>query len=228
MKKDKFKETHRGIPTTLKKSNTKKARTIKNRFKQISFSLPWINDQKRFAGFPGLTGISRKMVNHVPQCTYYVEPFAGAAKVYQELEKMKPQKFSYAVLNEKSEYIYNWLKENFSYPVITKTDYTETIETYNFPRTFFLIDPPWFSSFYDQAFSCFDRESVKEYDLEVLKYCNKLIGDFMITTRKENTRMLNSGWNNYLIESEYVVCGKYPKTLITTSLRLEGLEKIGL
>lgn len=228
MKKDKFKETHRGIPTTLKKSNLKKAKTIMNRFKQKSPSLPWINDEKRFAGFPGLTGISRVILPHIKQCTYYVEPFAGAAKVYQELEKMKPQKFSYAVLNDKSEYVYNWLKENFTYPIISRLDFTEVIETYNLPRSFFLIDPPWFPSFYDQVFSLFDRESVKEYDLEVLKCCNKIECDFIITTRRENTRMLNSGWNNYLIQSEYVVCGKYPKTLLTTNLRLEGLEKVGI
>lgn len=225
--KNKFKETHRGIPTTLKKKNTKKARTIRNRFNQISFNLPWINDQKRFAGFPGLTGISRKIINFIPKCTYYIEPFAGAAKVYQELERSKPQKFSYAILNDKSEYIYNWLKENFSYPVISKLDFTEIFDTYNFPKSFFLIDAPWFPGFYDQAFSCFDRKTVKEYDLEVLKCCNKLDGDFIITTRRENARMLNSGWNNYLLESEYVVCGKYPKTLLTTNLKLE-LEKVGI
>ena len=227
MKKDKFKETHRGIPTTLRKSNTKKALTIKNRFNQLSPSLPWINDQKRFAGFPGLTGISRKIIHHIPKCTYYIEPFAGAAKVYQELEKMKPQKFSYAVLNDKSNYLYSWLKENFTYPVISKEDFTSIFDTYNFPKSFFLVDPPWFPGFYNQSFSCFDRKTIKDYDLEVLKYCNKLEGDFIITTRKENNRMLNSGWNNYLIESEYVVCGKYPKTLLTTNLKLD-LEKIGI
>jgi hypothetical protein len=84
----------------------------------------------------------------------------------------------------------------------------------------YVIDQPWNKSYYDQKFSCFDRPSVQDYDKQVIAICGFLKGKFFITTRKENKVMLESPFNNYLIESEYVVCGKYPKTLITTNMEL--------
>lgn len=222
--KNNFKETHRGIPTTTKKIHEKKAITILNRYKQKTPSLPRIDDQKRWAGFPGLTGISRQIIKYIPNNTYYIEPFAGAAKVYQELIKEKPAKFSIYVLNDTSSFVYEWLKEEFPDPLITRLDFTEVIQQYNFKKSFFLLDWPWYKSYYDQTFSSFNRDSVKQYDQEVLKICESIQGDFMITTRKENTRMLESGFNNYLIQSDYPVSGHLPKVLITTNLKLEGLE----
>lgn len=227
MKKE-FKETHRGIPTTTKKINEKKAVTIINRYGQKSPSLPRIDDLKRWAGYPGLTGISRPIIKYIPSNTYYVEPFAGAAKVYQELIKIKPAKFSFYILNDTSRFVYEWLKQEFTDPLITKLDFTEVIEQYNFKHSFFLLDWPWYMSYYNQTFSSFNRKSVKEYDLEVLKILDNIKGDFIITTRKENKRMLSSGFNNYLLQSDYPVSGKLPKVLLTTNLRLEGLEVVSL
>lgn len=223
----KFKETKRGIPTTTQRLHERKAKTIINRFNQKSLSLPRIDDKKRLAGYPGITGISRLMAKFTPSCKYYVEPFAGTAKVFQELLKIEPLKFQVAVLNDTSDFIYNWLKENFSLPLITKLDFTEIFKTYNIPKSHFNIDQPWNRTFYEQSFSSFNRISVAEYDNEVLREVEKLQDcTFMITTRKENTRMLNSGYNNYLIPSEYVVSGKYPKVLVTTNLELEAFQKV--
>lgn len=224
---EKLTETHRGIKTTLQKKNERKPKTVKNRFGQLTISLPRIDNKKRWAGYPGITGISRLMAKFTPICKYYVEPFAGTAKAFQELLKIEPLKFQIAVLNDTSDFIYNWLKENFSLPLITKLDFIEIFKAYNIPKTHFNIDQPWNRTYYEQSFSTFDRISCAEYDNEVLREVEKLEAcTFMITTRKENTRMLDSGYNNYLIPSEYVVSGKYPKVLVTTNLELEAFQKV--
>jgi len=87
--------------------------------------------------------------------------------------------------------------------------------------SFFLIDPPWFKSFYDQPFAYFNRRSVKQYDEEIIKICKEMKGKFIITSRKENTVMKKSGFNNYLVRSIYVVSGKYPDVMLTTNLNLD-------
>lgn len=217
----------RGIPTTQKRKNENQAKTVINRFGQKSLSLPRIDDKKRWAGFPGNTGISRKLIRYIPKCRFYVEPFAGTCKIFQALLMSEKHKVNNFVLNEKSDFINKWIKKEFDgMAIITKRDFMQCFKQWDSPNTFFLIDPPWFKSYYDQKFSCFDRESVKEYDIEVIKLCYLSKSDFIITTRKENQIMLNSGFNNYLIKSEYVVSGKKPEVLLTTNLILDGLKAV--
>jgi len=224
----KFKETYRGITTTTRRLHEYKPKTIINRFKTLSISLPRIDNKKRWAGFPGLTGVSQLLAKFTPECKYYVEPFAGSAKVYQEILKIKPLKFQEAILNDNSKFVVTWLKENFSEgPLITKMDFTHIMKIYNLPNTHMNIDQPWNRGYYDQHFGNFNRKSVIQYDKDVLQQVEKLQGvTFMITTRKENTRMLRSGYNNYLIPSCYVLSGHYPKVLVTTNLRMDAFEKI--
>lgn len=213
----------RGIKTTSKKINEKKAKTIINRLGQKSISLPRIDDKKRWAGYPGLAGTARKIaevINMVPQFSYYVEPFAGTAKVYQMLDGLNHFK---DILNDKSPFIYNWLKSEFSnsYCDVTDDDFTECFKKHDRESTVFLIDPPWNKSYYLQKFSCFNRKSVKDYDIEILDICKELKGKFIITTRKENKLMLDSDFRKALVTSEYVVSGKYPQVMITTNLDLK-------
>jgi len=210
----------RGIKVTGEKKNELKPKTIINRLGQKSISLPRIDDKKRWAGYPGLAGTARqiaKIINEIPQFITYVEPFAGTAKVYQMLDGLNHQ---WDILNDKSEFIYNWLKREFSnsYCDVTNWDYTNCMHHYDDDDTIFAIDPPWNKSYYLQNFSCFDRSSIKEYDEEIVEICKELKGKFIITSRKENKIFLNSGFNNTLITSEYVVSGK---VLITTNMEVK-------
>ena len=216
-------ESHRGIRTNPNPSHETILKTTVNRFHQLTFSLPRIDDKKRWAGFPGNTGISRKLAAIIPRCITYVEPFAGTAKVYQELVKIDYLTAFRYVLNDKSKPIYKWLKKQFKWKEleITCTDFKYCIKKYDSKKTVFVIDHPWFQTSYDQIFSCFDRESVAAYDEEVLELFHSIKGKFFITTRKENTRMRRSGFRNLLIKSEYVVSGHYPEVLITTNVTTE-------
>jgi site-specific DNA-adenine methylase len=210
----------RGITTTQIPKYELKAKTIVNRFNQKSLSLPRIDDKKRWAGYAGNTGISRKLARLVPKCDVYCEPFAGTAKVFQELCKMKKQKFQRVVLNDKSKFIYKWLIKELKTKkipmLVWNVDFARCIADADIQGTsFFLIDPPWSKSLYDQIFSQFDRESVRKYDEELLDQLKFIQGKFMITSAKNNTIMKKSGFYNWYVRSEYVVSG----TVIEDQLR---------
>ena len=220
-------EKWRGIKTTQKRINEKNPVTIVNRLGQKSLSLPRIDDKKRWAGYPSLAGTARKIAKLIPKCKYYIEPFAGTAKVFQMLEKNHPNKYEYTILSDTSKFIYKWLNKEMNLnTIILNMDFKNTVEYWNKHNSVFLLDPPWNKSYYAQSFSSFNRKSVKDYDLEVLELCRKIKGKFIITTRKENTRMLNSEFNNYLIESEYILCGKFPKVMLTTNIKYRKLEMV--
>lgn len=217
------KEKWRGIKTTSIAKHEDKPKTVINRFGQKTLSLPRITDDKRWAGYPRITGISRKLASIIARQNFlvYIEPFAGTAKVYQEL--LKKTSIPIVVLNDTSDFLYKWLKKQFPGPIIQKKDFWDCVMSWNLKKSFFMFDLPWFMSSYDQTFSSFNRESVKKYSLEVITLCKGYIhGKFIITTRKENRIMLDSGFNNYLIKSEYAVSGKYPQVLLTTNLKLRS------
>ena len=218
-------ESHRGIRTNPNPRFEDEPITIINRLGQKSIHLPRIDDKKRFAGFPGNAGIAQKLAHLIPFCKTFVEPLAGTAKVCQELFGPKktqdyPEQF---ILNDKSKFVVKWLREEFNYNdvKITCTDFKYCVKKYDSKDTMFLFDQPWSRSFYDQGFSYFDKENVAAYDKEILELCKSIKGKFFITTRKENTRMKKSGFRNLLIQSEYVVMGKYPQVLITTNVSTE-------
>lgn len=216
----------RGIKTKQIKINELQPLTVINRFKQKTISLPRIDDKKRWAGYPGITGISRKLAKILPIFITYVEPFAGTAKVFQEVIKFDGSDWQeHYVLNDKSKFVISWLKKEFGHRKnlkITCTDFISCMKKFDSRYTLFVIDPPWHKSYYDQAFSYFDRNNVKEYDAEVIELCSRLQGKFVITTRKENKIMRDGakkyGFKNHLMTSEYVVSGKYPKVLLTTNI----------
>jgi len=223
--KDHEKIKCRGIRTKLDRINEEKPLTTKNRWNQLTISLPRIDDKKRWAGYAGITGISKKIAGIIPNSKIYVEPFAGTVKVFQELRK-RDKSFAFAILNDTSDFVCDWLSTNFddARVSITNEDFADCIKNNDSKDTFFLIDQPWNRSLYDQMYSSFNRVSVAAYDNEVIDLCKKIKGKFIITTRKENERMLKSGFNNMLVKSDYVLSGHYPRVLITTNMKLGDLK----
>lgn len=210
----------RGIATTKQKINEVQAKTITNRLGQKSISLPRIDDKKRWSGYPGLAGVAKKIAKLIPNCETFVEPFAGTAKVYQEVIKRKDWNCKNVILNDKSNFIVDWLKREMQYVTVTNEDFATCIRRWDSETTFFLIDSPYYKSYYDQLFSSFTKEKVQDYYKEIIELCKNMKGKFIITTRKENPIMLNSEFTKRLIISDYVVSGKYPRVMITTNLEL--------
>lgn len=199
--------------------------TTFNMLGQRTISLPRITDDKRLRGYPGLAGTARKLAQLVPSNEMYIEPFAGTAKVYQEINKGKFLKF---LLNDKSKFVHKWLQQNFMDDpnmTISCQDFEEVMGNfYDKSNISWLIDQPWHKSFYDKNYSCFNRESVKKYDEAVLYYCREMRGKFIICTDRANPRMLKSGFDNYIVVGDYKVAGGFTKTLITTNIRLNERE----
>lgn len=213
----------RGISTTQKVSNLRTAVTITNRLKQKSMSLPWINDAKRWAGFPGLAGTAKKIANLIPIITKYVEPFTGSAKVYQEYTKI--WNCPIVILNDLSPYVTRWLKREFPETKITNIDFAKCIKKHDSKRTFFLFDMPWNKGFYDQKFSMFNRKSVRDYSLELIELCENIKGKFIIASRVENNIFKKADFYHKTITSIYVVSGRYPKVLLTSNFKLKSRHK---
>jgi site-specific DNA-adenine methylase len=211
----------RGISTTQKRIHEKEAITTINRLGQKSISLPRIDDKKRWAGYPALAGTAQEIANMIQSCKYFVEPFAGTAKVYQELIKIKETKIEHYILNDTSDFIYKWLIREFHDATVTNEDFTKCIARWDSPETFFLLDPAWNKPFYLQKFSSFNRKSVGAYYEEVIELCKKMQGKFIIASREENTLIQNSGFKNRTIKSKYVVSGHYPRVLLTSNLEWE-------
>lgn len=210
--------------TNPEKRNENEAVTITNRLGQLSISLPRITDDKRLRGYPGLAGTANRIAQLVPSNVYYVEPFAGTAKVFQETSISK---FMGWYLNDKSKFVYQWLLREFGDRAhISNLDFNEIFDMFeDRPNASIVIDQPWHKSFYDKEYSCFDRKDVKTYDMEILKRCGKVKGVFLICSDRKNPRMLKSGFNNYLVTGEYMVAGGYTKTLVTTNQNLDITDK---
>lgn len=123
------------------------------------------------------------------------------------------------LLNDKSEFVKNWLvSEFYGLAYITSLDFISIIKLCDNNNTLFLIDQPWHKEIYLQRFSCFDRKAVKDYDEQVLDICKNIRGKFIICSDRNNTRMKNSGFKNILIEGDYIVVGGKTKTLVTTNI----------
>lgn len=213
-----MKKKWRGIETTQTRKNERSAVTIINRLGQKSMSLPRIDDEKRWAGYPGLSGTAKKIAKLIPFTTTYVEPFAGAAKVYQEFLKRGNWNYERVILNDTSDFVNEWLRKEFPEAKTPAMDFAKCIKKYDGPYTIFIIDGPWTKSYYDQGFSSFNRDSVKEYDAEIIKLCENIQGYFIICSRKENKIFKNSKFKNKLVRSIYVVSGKYPQVMLTHNL----------
>ena len=215
------KKKWRGIETTQRASNEVTAVTIVNRLGQKSMSLPRIDDEKRWAGYPGLAGTAKKIAALIPFTTTYVEPFAGSAKVYQEFIKRGDWHYERIILNDTSDFVNEWLNREFPEATTPSMDFAKCIKKYDGPNTIFIIDPPWVKSYYNQGFSSFNRDTVKQYDEELVELCKDLKGLFIITSRKENKTFKASGFNHKLIKSIYVVSGKYPRVMLSHNLIIE-------
>jgi len=213
-------ETHRGIPTNPNPTHEESFKVVKNRRGQFTLSLPRIDDKKRLAGYPGLTGWSKTLSELIPKSKFYVEPFSGMAKVYQELDKSKVQ---YVILNDKAKPLVKVLKKLFPETNVTNTDYTHCIKKYDTPETFFLIDIPWYENYYAQGFSAFTEKNINVYNSKVLNLCDSIQGKFIITS-KDKKIFRDSKFTNHTIKGDYPICGNFPELLITTNLSLEELN----
>lgn len=108
-------------------------------------------------GYPGLTHTAEQIANFIGECDVFVEPFAGLGRVSSYIKANK------IILNDKSEYAYAFLKENFKDAIVTNDDFLECLRKYDNTNVTFFCDPPW---------------NRKDYADNPKTFCDRGIGDY--------------------------------------------------
>ena len=80
---------------------------------------------------------------YIPKKKIYVEPFSGLGRT------AKYARSEVVILNDLSEDANKKCLKNFPYAVITNNDFEECIKKHDGEDTFFLIDPPYCTTFYN-------------------------------------------------------------------------------
>lgn len=157
-------------------------------------------------GYPGLTLTARRISEYIPYCKLFVEPFAGLGRVSKKVKAEKK------VLNDMSNFAYEYNKKKFKTLIVTQEDFTECIKRWDSKDTFFFMDPPWRFMQYDpkQTLAYCDR-TIKQYYEDLLKMVPILKGDWIIAGEvheKESGKLLqNSGYPNLVIKTNYKMLG---------------------
>ena len=134
--------------------------------------------------YPGLHWMSKFIGPYFPKTKYYVEPFSGLARTakYSRSEIM--------ILNDKSEYANKICRKKFSNAIITNQDFEECIKKWDSEETFFLIDPPWRTDFYDDSnvfgFGAGSRKD--KFSIRQRRNYNKKLGRYMTSKDKNSKR----------------------------------------
>ena len=118
--------------------------------------------------YPGLFWMSKFIGPYFPKTKYYVETFSGLART------AKHSSSEIMILNDKSEYANNQCRKKFPNAMITNQDFETCIKRWDSKNTFFLIDPPWRTDFYDDSnqfvFGSSSRKDKSTYNKKLGKY----------------------------------------------------------
>jgi len=173
----------------------------------------WTNTGKgHVRGYPGLVHTALMISEYIPKCKIYVEPFAGLGRTakHTQAEQM--------ILNDKSEYAFNFLIKNFNAKV-TNLDFEELFKLYDDPKTIFLIDPPWSKTEYKEG--CRDRaycdKTPKEYYDKIFEWLPNLKGHWFLCGKKDNSRLKDERWFHQLFKSKKKIMGGNISTLVMSN-----------
>ena len=189
--------------------------------------------------YPGLFFMSKFIGPYIPKSKIYVETFSGLART------AKHSKSEIVILNDKSEYANKICKKRFPNAIITSQDFEDCIKKHDSKDTFFLIDPPWRTDFYDNshpftfgAGSTRANKRQSTYNKKLGKYmtsqdknCNIKQLAFIDRTSKEYLedlkRILPKIKGHYILTLEHTMkfpAAPYSKLLIHTHKKLFGYK----
>ena len=129
-------------------------------------------------GYPGLTKTAHLIAEYIPKCKRYIEPFAGLGRVAKHVNA------DFKVLNDKSDFACNYNKKHFT-ARITKDDFEECMLAWNFEDSFFLIDPPWRFSIYQNNKGPFCDRKPLEYYTRIFELLPIIKGDWILCVDKD-------------------------------------------
>src|SRR5690348_11609986 len=133
------------------------------------------------SGYAGLATTADQIYKFVPECEIYCEPLAGLARVAKFIKAKQ------MILNDLSDYAFNYLKINFPNAIITKEQYLDCISKYDKEGTFFLIDPPYRTSLYAVNTKTFIDRTDTQYFKELRDLLPQLKADFIMCSDSSRT-----------------------------------------
>ena len=165
-------------------------------------------------GYLGLTHTALQISEYIPKCKIYVEPFAGKGRV---AKYVKSDRF---VLNDMSDYAYNFLSKNFN-AEITQMDFEECIKLYDGQDVFMVFDCPWDLMEYTKGCKgrAFCDRTPKEYYEKLFEIIPKLKCNWIMCGRKNNSMMRDNGYYEKEVEAmaKKIMGGKI-KTLLNSNI----------
>ena len=164
--------------------------------------------------------MTKKIVSYFPKLKTYVEPFAGLARTAEYIKDMD------IILNDKSEYSLNYLRDNFKHAQVTEMDFMECILTFDSKDTLFFIDPPWTTSVYKENDLPFcDRKAFQYYD-QLLEVLPNIKGVWFLASSLKGsgaTRMRKAGYPlKEIISDNKPIFGLHAKTLLMSNIPFES------
>lgn len=162
-------------------------------------------------GYPGLTYTAKQIADFIGECDIFCEPFAGLGRISKHIKANK------IVLNDKSEYAINYLKQNFNNAIITNEDFVKSILNNDSKNTTFLIDPPWSKVDYVKNPKTFCDRGVGEYYKELRNILPNIQGKWFVAGRalggaRSSVSVHFKGFNNIIIISDKKINGHFAKT----------------
>ena len=176
---------------------------------------PWlkiaVNGKKKFGGYPGLALTALQISEYIPPVKIFVEPFAGLGRISRHV---KAERY---ILNDKSEYALNFLKNHFTAEV-TNLDFADCIRLYDGSDTFFFIDPPWHYDVYNKNSNCYCDRLPIEYYLKIFEMLKTIKGDWMLCSDYKEAKikkmLSESGYPMKVITSRKKFIGHHARTRI--------------
>ena len=178
----------------------------------------------RLRGYPGLAATARMISEFIPYCTWYVEPLAGKARVARFV------KAEHIILNDKSNYAYNYCKKKFPNATVTNIDYLECIKAWDSKDTWQLIDPVWLRKLYTKNF---DDNTDRQGDV-IAPFCDRLPGQYykevfaLVPSLKSNwivcmnhNRKIKHNYHEITIHSRQEIMGEKIKVKLVSNLPFE-------
>lgn len=133
---------------------------------------------KKLIGYPRLKYTAKRISKYIPDCKIYVEPFAGLGEVAKLINTEK------MILNDKSDYAINELRQNFPESIITQDDFIHCMEKWDSVDTFFLIDPPWYNDIYSKNDKPFMDRTALQYYQDIFKFLETVKGNWILCADK--------------------------------------------
>jgi len=129
--------------------------TITTNYKRTKRGVKYGNG--KLGGYPGLASTAKQIIDYIPPCYKFVEPFAGLGRI------SKLVKADWKFLNDKNPYCVKYLQSKFPTYTITNNDFIDCIKEHDGSNTVLFLDPPWRAKIYENGY--IDRKPREYYQI---------------------------------------------------------------